>query len=82
MKMTIDECIDELEWIKLTGIYPYGNTQDKLHTDDYIDVVINIMRKYQKIQEIVNRSDDFIYRNAEYRLQKIKEVIENAKSMR
>ena len=50
----IDNCIHELEWIKLIGIYPYGNTEDKLHTDDYIDVVIDILKKYQKIEAIVN----------------------------
>ena len=54
MGTTIEECIDELEWIKLTGVYPYGNTKDKLHTDDYIDVVIDILKKYQKIEAIVN----------------------------
>ena len=77
--MTIDECIDELEWIKSTGVYPYGNTQDKLHTDDYIDVVIDIMRKYQKIEEIVKQYKKF--GNINFSMQIISGVVEDAKSM-
>lgn len=56
MGITINYCIDELERIKITGLYPYGNTQE-LHTDDYIDVVIDILHKYQQIQEIVKNTD-------------------------
>ena len=77
METTIDNCIDELEWIKTTGIYPYGNTQDKLHTDDYIDVVIETMRKYQKITEIVTKWHNDMSFKTSMAMTEIEEVIED-----
>ena len=81
MGMSIDETIehgiDELEWIKSTGIYPYGNTQDKLHTDDYIDVVIDTMRKYQYIQEIYKSWRTGDYKGSTECMEEIGEVLEN-----
>ena len=35
------------------------------------------LEKLQKIQEIVTKSDDFIYRSAEYKLQEIREILED-----
>ena len=77
METTIDNCIDELEWIKTTGIYPYGNTQDKLHTDDYIDVVIETMRKYQKITEIETKWHNDMSFKTSMAMTEIEEVIED-----
>lgn len=73
MEITIDNCIDELNWIKTTGVYPYGNTQDKLHTDDYIDTVIGILCKYQKVEDI------YYHQSGEALENSLRAVIEDGK---
>ena len=68
MGMSIKQSLDEID-IMLIRTKDLG----------FHEAIRTLRDKYQKIQEIVNRSDDFIYRNAEYRLQEIKEVLEDGK---
>ena len=70
--MTIDEIIEELEESK---DYPASDPA----SDEVLDGAINIMRKYQKIEQIYqkwNEVNDFSYNQA---MQKIGEVLEDGK---
>ncbi len=40
------------------------------------DVAIKSMDKLERIEQIINGSDDFIKRNADYKIAEIKEVLE------
>ena len=70
--MTIDEIIEELEESK---DYPASDPA----SDEVLDGAINIMRKYQKMEQIYqkwNEVNDFSYNQA---MQKIGEVLEDGK---
>lgn len=74
MGMTIDEHIEVLK------SYHHGFTGCAGNLQDSIDVAVDIMSKYQKIQEIINNakdSDGAIRFNWLYG--QIKEVIEDGK---
>lgn len=58
MKMTVDEQIKALEYLKKCGIFPFSDTRTGIViTDEYVDGAIATMRKYQKIREIFDRYD-------------------------
>lgn len=83
MTIDIDESIKELsKWRKDLnydrGDYCYGGTNTK-HS---LDVAINIMRKYQKIQEIVKswEGDTWTDGISEDCMEKISEVLRNGKA--
>jgi hypothetical protein len=67
MGMTIDDHIEVLK------SYHHGFTGCAGNLQDSIDVAVDIMRKYQKIAEIVMNGDDTHYKL----LMQIKEVIED-----
>ena len=73
MGMTIDDCIKELLINKEDDTYVLGN--------ETIDFSIDTMRKYQKIQEIVEKwSEDEIDYEGHYGddyMEKIQEVLED-----
>lgn len=58
MGMSINESIRDLVYLKGCGIFPFSYGTDgkqlTITTDECIAVAVNIMRKYQKIEEIVN----------------------------
>lgn len=43
----------------------------------YIDYILGEIDKLEKIEQIINGSDDFIKRDADYRIAEIKEVLES-----
>ena len=56
MKMTIEEQIRGLEYLKKCGILPFSDTRRGIViTDEYVDEAIYTMRKYQKIAEICDK---------------------------
>lgn len=53
MGMTIAEPIQTLEYLRDSGVFPFSTKEGVLYTAGSIDFAIETMRKYQKIQEIV-----------------------------
>lgn len=52
MRMSIAEPIQTLEYLRDSGVFPFSTTEGVLYTAGSIDLAIEIMRKYQRIQEI------------------------------
>lgn len=56
MEMSIDEQIKALEYLKKCGIFPFSDTRTGIViTDEYVDGAIDTMRKYQKIEQIMDQ---------------------------
>ena len=53
MEMSIAEPIQTLEYLRDSGVFPFSSKEGMLYTVESIDAVIETMRKYQNIQEIV-----------------------------
>lgn len=76
MGMTIDDSIRILEdaqrWRKKYGIF---GTEE----DDAINKLIEVAKKYQKIEQIVNSNPDYIHHTdmGTYKLNSIREVLED-----
>lgn len=71
MRMTIDEYIKGLEYLKECGVCPFTDKTGKIYTDEYLDGAIDIMHKYQQIRQIYmthHYTDEDV-------IEKIKEVI-------
>ena len=80
--MTIDEVINELTSLKDCGILPisYEKYGKPFVTKKSIEVAIETMRKYQKIEEIITdwKSDGGAFEMSEsYWLRLISEVVED-----
>lgn len=59
MGMTIEEQIEALEYLKKCGIFPFSDIRTGIViTDEYVDGAIDTLRKYQRIQEIINNAKD------------------------
>lgn len=59
--MTIDEQIKALEYLKKCGIFPFSDTRTGIViTDEYVDGAINTMRKYQKIEQAIDKVEEYI----------------------
>lgn len=71
MGMTIDKAIEEVQQQKLD--YQEFWEEYKNEHIEALDMAIKIMRKYQKIQEIVMNGDDVHYKL----LMRIREVLED-----
>lgn len=71
MGMTIDEAVEDYEDMK-KGWY-------LIHPEKLFDFTIEIMRKYQKIEQIVNSNPDYIHHTDmdTYKLNSIREVLED-----
>ena len=54
MGMTIAKPIQTLEYLRDSGVFPFSTVDEVLYTEESIDVAIDTMRKYQKIEQIVN----------------------------
>ena len=83
MGMTIEEQIKALEYLKKCGIFPFSDTRTGIViTDEYVDGAIDTMRKYQKIEQIVNSNPDYIHHTDmnTYKINSIKEVIEDGRN--
>jgi len=52
--MTIAEPIQTLEYLKNSGVFPFSTIDGVLYTEESIDVVIDTMRKYQKIRDKIS----------------------------
>ena len=80
MGMTIDDCMDYYN-----RSFAIGDTASDRQHNDILEMTISIMRKYQKIQEILN-SAGYIKNGTVYsytydedsRVKHIREVIEDA----
>lgn len=83
MGMSIDAHIRGLVYLKKCGVLPFSDTRTGIIvTDESLEVAINIMRKYQKIERILK--DDTYYEeygnNAErFIVSAICEVLEDGK---
>ena len=53
MCMTIAEPIQTLEYLRDSGVFPFSTKEGVLYTAESIDVVIDDMCKYKKIEQIV-----------------------------
>ena len=80
MGLTIDEIIDDLTELKTCGVFPFtkgtlsgGNY--KIITKQSLNEAIDIMKKYQKIEEIVKSKTTRLSYEDGFR--QIKEVLEN-----
>ncbi len=74
MGMTIAEPIQTLEYLKNSGVFPFSTKEGVLYTAESIDALIDTIRKYQKIQEIVKNTQQLCnYGNA---FIDIREVVE------
>ena len=73
MRMTIEDCIKELLINKEDDTYVLGN--------ETIDFAIDTMRKYQKIEEIVNSDPEYIHHTDmnTYKVNSIREVVKDGK---
>lgn len=58
MGMTIAEPIQTLEYLRDCGVFPFSTVDEVLYTVESIDVAIDTMRKYQRIQAIINNAKD------------------------
>lgn len=84
MGITIDSAIRDLIYLKGCGIFPFNYRTDTkqltIATDECVVIAIETMRKYQRIQEIINIwSNDTGKDNlsGEYYLRDIREVIKD-----
>jgi hypothetical protein len=76
MGMTVDDHIEVLK------SYHHGFTGCAGNLQDSIDVAVDIMRKYQKIEQIINEYNLQLWNNTSdgaYNFQRIREVVEDGK---
>lgn len=77
MEMTIDEIIDDFDYIKHVGNgeFSYRHCREEIALNE----AEIIMRKYQKIEQIVNSNPDYIHPTDmdTYKLNSIREVVED-----
>lgn len=81
MGMTIDEIIDDLSELIICGVFPYTRRSlrgggYKIITKQSLKEAINIIWKYQKIEEIVNSWNDM---NSFDSMVQISEVLEDGR---
>lgn len=86
MGMTIAEPIQTLEYLRDSGVFPF-QYKGVLYTVESIDEAIDSMRKYQKIQEILNSAsyieNDTVYSytyDEDSRVKRIREVVEDGRT--
>jgi hypothetical protein len=68
MEMMIAEPIQTLEYLRDSGVFPFNSKKEgMLYTAESIDVAIDAVRKYQKIEQIYQKwieVYDFSYEQA------------------
>lgn len=80
MGIKIAEPIQTLEYLRDSGAFPFNSKEGVLYTAESIDVAIETMRKYQKIEEIVHMwSDIELGADAENHMGLIQEIVEDGK---
>ncbi len=78
MEIKIAEPIQTLEYLRDSGVFPFSsNKEGVLYTTESIDVAITTMKKYQKIEQIVQSKTTRMSYDIGFR--QIKEVIEDGK---
>ena len=76
MGMSINEQIKGLEYLKKCGIFPFTDTRTGIiFTDECINEVIETLRKYQQIEQIVKQYKKF--GNIDFSMQIISGVVNN-----
>lgn len=55
MRMSIAEPIQTLEYLRDSGVFPFSTKEGVLYTIESIDVAIDTMRKYQTMQEVLEK---------------------------
>lgn len=80
MGMPIEEIIKSFDYIKHVG--NGESTYEHCREEIALDEAVAIMRKYQKIEQIVNSNPDYIHHTDmdTYKLNSIREVIEDGKT--
>lgn len=76
IRMSIDEAIRRID----EHNYIHQRKEPRaVHITEALDIAISIMRKYQKIQEIVNSNPDYIHHTDmdAYKVNSIKEVLKD-----
>lgn len=58
MRMTIAKPIQTLEYLRDSGVFPFDTKEGVLYTVESIDETIETMRKFQKIEQIINNAQD------------------------
>lgn len=80
MEMTIANPIQTLKYLRTSGVFPFSTKEGILYLAESLDVVIDTMRKYQKIEQIVNEYNLQLCNSTSdgaYNFQRIREVIED-----
>ena len=73
MGMTIAEPIQTLEYLRDSGVFPFSTANKVIYKEESIDVAIDTMRKYQKIEQILK---DIPY-GGDVTVRRIQEVVED-----
>ena len=55
MEIKIAEPIQTLEYLRDSGAFPFNSKEGVLYTAESIDVAISTMRKYQTMQEVLEK---------------------------
>lgn len=55
MEIKIAEPTQTLEYLRDSGVFPFNTKEGVLYTAESIDVAISTMRKYQTMQEVLEK---------------------------
>ena len=75
--MTIAEPIQTLEYLKNSGVFPFSTKEGVLYTAESINALIDTIRKYQKIEQIIKNHDNDRMPEDYWYIDEIREVLED-----